>query len=533
LILAVFLLGLGIGSAVGARLATTARPRFALALCQLALCAAITWSASIIATSLPYWPLDVTVPTAPSVLLQIDMLRTGLAVLPAALLWGASFPLALAAAAAPERDCARLVGDLYAANTLGAIVGALGATFLLVPELGGQRTQQLLVLVSAGSALLAGAARAPLRALALSAAALLGASFTLLLPALPPELVAYGRFTATRGRDANVLHVTEGVSASLAVTEDAAGIRSFHSAGKAQASTYPQDLRLQRMLGHLTTLAADDPRSVLVIGLGAGATAGAVSLDPAVERVTVAEIEPRVVDVASSYFAEHNFGVLDDPKVSVVVDDGRHVLATTAAKFDAITADPLDPWVKGAAALYTVEFWQLVKSRVNAGGVVTVFVQLYESTEAAVRSELATFFAVFPNGAVFANTVEGKGYDVVLLARADGTPIDVDRMHTRWQSGRYAHVAQSLADVGFRAATELLATYAGGPHELADWLAGAELNRDRNLRLQYLAGEGLNAYRAEAIFAAMTAKPLPFPRSLFVGSPARLEALRQTMRALP
>ena len=104
------------------------------------------------------------------------------------------------------------------------------------------------------------------------------------------------------------------------------------------------------------------------------------------------------------FFDEQNYYVTVNGQVDIRIDDGRHFLATTAERFDAITSDPLDPWVKGAAALYTREFWQLCKSRLNDGGVVTVFVQLYETTEDAVRSELATFVDVFPNAAVFATS---------------------------------------------------------------------------------------------------------------------------------
>src|SRR4029453_14296083 len=113
--------------------------------------------------------------------------------------------------------------------------------------------------------------------------------------------------------------------------------------------------------------------------------------------------------VASEYFAAPNLGVVGNPKVEIRIDDGRHYLATTREKFDAITSDPLDPWVKGAAALYTREFWELCKSRLNEGGIVTVCLQLYESSDAAVKSEIATFFEVFANGAVLANTVDGMG----------------------------------------------------------------------------------------------------------------------------
>ena len=226
---------------------------------------------------------------------------------------------------------------------------------------------------------------------------------------LPGLLVAYGRYAATRVGQANIIYVGEGLNASVAVSELPNGVRNYHNAGKVQASSEPQDMRLQRMLGHLTTLIPEHPRKVLVIGCGAGVTAGAVSVDPAVEHETIAEIEPLVPRVVSTYFSQHNFDVVRNPKVHVRIDDARHFVETTNEKFDAVTSDPLDPWVKGAAMLYTVEFFEMVKQHLNPGGVVTLFVQLYESNTEAVKSEIGTFLDVFPNGIVWGNTNEGKG----------------------------------------------------------------------------------------------------------------------------
>ena len=544
LIIAVFLLGLGAGSGVGTALARRLNPRLAFAGCQLLSCVAMAWAAYSIGRWLPFWPLDVTQPSTAAIALQLDLLRTAWAVLPGALLWGASFPLALAAAAVTARsrasagdDARRLVGGLYAANTLGAIAGSLATTFVLVAWLGSALAQQVAILGAACAALLLVlSGETARRSAAVRSAAALGIAVLALasvyaVPPLPPALVAYGRFLPTRGGDANVVYVGEGLTASIAVTREPSGVLTYHNAGKTQASTYPQDLRLQRMLGHSATLFAGSPRSVLVIGLGAGITAGAVSLDPAVERIVVAEIEPLVPQAAARYFSEPNFGVVGNPKVELRVDDGRHVLATTREKFDAITSDPLDPWVKGAAALYTREFWELCKARLNEGGVVTVFLQLYESSDEAVKSEIATFFEAFPNGALFANTVEGLGYDAVLLGRADDAPIDIDRIERRLESAAYARVAGSLREVGIDSALDLAGTYAGQAADLARWLDGAAINTDRNLRLQYLAGDALNEQRADAIFAALSAHTMRFPRGLFTGSPARLEALRQRIAA--
>ena len=137
IILAVFLVGLAIGSSLGAMLARDAKnPRFLLGWSQLALVGAIAWTAWQLANSLPFWPVNPLLSSSPWFTFQIDMVRCIWAILPAALLWGASFPLALAAAADREADPGRLVGGIYAANTGGAILGALSFSLILTPAIG-------------------------------------------------------------------------------------------------------------------------------------------------------------------------------------------------------------------------------------------------------------------------------------------------------------------------------------------------------------------------------------------------------------
>jgi spermidine synthase len=259
-------------------------------------------------------------------------------------------------------------------------------------------------------------------------------------------------------------------------------------------------------------------------------TAGAVSLDPSVEQETIVEIEPIVPQTVSTYFSGHNNSVATNPKVTVRIDDGRHFLLTTRERFDAITSDPLDPWVKGAATLYTQEFFELVKSRLTEGGVFTLFVQLYESNAAAVKSEIATFFAVFPQGMVFANTQDGVGYDLVLLGQAGPTVIDVDAVAAKLARPEMAAVARSLREVGIGSATDLFATFAGQATDLATWLSDAAINHDRDLRLQYLAGLGLNLYASGTIYADMEQAPFRFPTDVFRGSDKTLQTLEQSMR---
>ena len=536
LILAVFLFGLGIGSSVGSTIARdTKNPRVALGWCQMLLCGALAWAGFMLTDSLPFWPINPSISSDPWFNFQLDMVRCLWVVLPGAILWGASFPLALASVAAPGQDPGRLVGGVYAANTVGAIVGSLGSGLVLVITLGTQRSEMALIMISAASGLLMLApyvsgepGKGGLRwagtivlVLATGGAGLLARN----MPPVPGLLVAYGRYAATWVGLSNIIYVGEGLNAFVAVSELPSGVRNYHNAGKVQASSEPQDMRLQRMLGHLTHLIPKNPSNALVIGFGAGVTAGSVSIGPAVKTMTIAEIEPLVPRVVSTYFSQYNYDVARNPKVTIHLDDARHFLLTTDQKFDAITSDPLDPWVKGAATLYTREFFEVAKRHLNPGGVVTLFVQLYESNTEAVKSEIGTFFEAFPNGVVWGNTNNGQGYDLVLMGQVEPTVINLDEMEARLASPEYAQVAQSLREIGFNSAVELFSTYAGSASDLAPWLKDAAINRDRNLRLQYLAGLGLNLYESGPIYSQMLAYA-KFPEHLFTGSPALIDAVR-------
>jgi spermidine synthase len=541
LILAAFLIGLGLGSSAGAALARNVKnPRFALGICQLLLTVMIGWAAYSMTAMVPYWPVSPGLAIKPSYTFQMDLVRCLWTVLPAAVLWGASFPLALAAVGRGAKDPARLVGVTYAANTIGGIIGALFGSLLIIAWLGTRTSQRILIALAAISAIVAlvplakdaaERAAAGSRRLGWAAAAIVLAGLLIKsVPPVPPLLVGYGRWFATRLDNANdFIYMGEGMTASVAVSQLSNGVLNYHNAGKVQASSEPQDMRLQRMLGHLTTLLPPHPGSVLVIGCGAGVTAGAVSIDPALQSETIAEIEPLVPKVVSKYFGAHNFNVVTNPKVHVEIDDARHFILTTKQKFDAVTSDPLDPWVKGAATLYTKEFFDVVKEHLNPGGVVTLFVQLYESSPEAVKSEIATFFQAFPNGAVFGNTNNGAGYDLVLVGQLGGPmKINIDAIEQRLASPQYAQVAQSLHEIGINSATELFANFTGTEPMLRPWLADAQINRDRNLRLQFLAGLGLNRYDQGPIYSQML-QYRRYPEGLFEATPERIAQIRMAV----
>jgi spermidine synthase len=534
IILAVFLVGLGAGSGIGSLMARRIRePRLAIGCCQMLLAAAIGWTAYTIGASLPYWPVNPLLSKSVWFTFQVDLVRCIWAILPPTLLWGASFPFALAAVAARSQDPAQLVGSVYAANTAGAIVGALAFSLIVIPWIGTQQSERSLIALSAATALVLLVPlywpirrKAPVLILAGSAAVAVMLATT--APGVPPELVAYGRRVLTSGPRSRILYVGEGMNSSIAISQWDDGAVQFHVSGKVEASTEPYDMRLQRMLGHLPGLLHRNPRSALVVGFGAGVTAGSLTLYPGIERIVICEMEPLVPPVAHRFFGRENNGVWKDPRVEMVYDDARHYILTSREKFDIITSDPIHPWVKGSATLYSKEYFDLVKQHLNPGGVVTQWVPLYESDLATVRSEVATFFDAFSNGTVWGNENAGGGYDMVLLGRTANAPIDIDLLEQQLGSPGYRRVAASLRQVGFQTATNLLATYAGQASDLQPWLQNAEINRDGNLRLQYLAGLALNLSEETYIYNQML-NYRRFPEGLFAASPERLASLRAAL----
>jgi spermidine synthase len=525
IILAVFLVGLGLGSAFGSLLSRIARERVTFGWVQLLLAGAIAWPAYCINAALPYWPTDPSISSSIGFNFQLDLARAFWALIPATFLWGASFPLALALAG-DTRDKGRLMASMYSWNTLGAIIGALGASLLLIPAIGSQHAQQVLIAL----AIISGLILLPRRRIALPFAAFYAAGLIYCVAPVSKLLIAYGRYAATWVGKSDIVYAAEGINSSVAVARFPNGAMTYHVAGKVQASNVPRDMRLQRMLGHLTTLTNPHPRSVVVIGCGAGITAGAVSIDPRVERLTIVEIEPLAPRAAAIYFSEPNFDVLRNPKVQVRIDDGRHYILTSRERFDGITVDPLDPWVKGAANLYTKEFVQAMKEHLNPGGTVTMYIQLFETTPDAVKSAIATFLEVFPNGTLWGNPYEGRGHDLVMLGQAEPLRIDLDETEKRF--GYYdaeSRIPESLAQIGVNSPEELFATYAGSRGDLSVWLQGAKINQDRNLRMQYLAGLGLNRDESAAIYSSLLAHRR-FPEDLFVSTEGRLDSLRLMMR---
>ena len=514
IILAVFLAGLGLGSGLAARLLRRGQnPLLGLAWTQLALIPSLLLGGFLLARALPYASPPAWTPI--EALHGLHVIRAIIVIVPGAIFWGMSFPFSLAAAAAGGGDTGRTSGQVYAANTVGAIFGALVVSFWFIPAYGTQWAQRALVVGAALSAFVlllqvtraqtaAAAAGAPPRSRALDPITplFIGALAVLFLPGLSVQFLTHGRYIWWIDAGDKYPYAAEGAASTVGVHIAPNGYSNFHVSGRVEASNNPNDLRTERLIGHLSGLLHPHPESVLVVGLGAGITAGSLTLYPEVKRIVICEIEPRVVGAANQ-FSKENYAALSNPKVQIVFDDARHFLATTREKFDIITSDPIHPWVRGNSILFSREYYNIVKAHLKPGGLASQWVPLYETSEAAIKIQMKTFIDAFPDGTVWNTITGGKGYDVVLVGGNE--PMHLDAGAIEMRIAQTPLLSQSLRDVKIMGAVDLLATYGTNGRDMTKWLAGAPVNRDFSLKLEYISGLALNAKEADQIYSNMAA----------------------------
>jgi spermidine synthase len=512
IILAVFLAGLGIGSAIASyQLRRGQNPARGLAWTQIALVPSLLLGGFLLANALPYASPPAWTPV--DALHALHVVRAVIVILPGALFWGMSFPFALAAAAAGGGDTGRSSGYVYAANTVGAIIGALVISFWIIPAFGTLWAQRTLVIAAALSAAVpllwlrrqqalapAGSPSRPVVSPVLPLA--IGALAAALVPGLSTMFKTHGRYIWWVDSGDKYPYVAEGAASTVGVHIAPNGYSNFHVSGRVEATNNPNDLRTERLIGHLSGLLHPKPESVLVVGLGAGITAGALTLYPEVKRIVICEIEPRVVGAANQ-FAKENYAALSNPKVQIVFDDARHFLATTREKFDIITSDPIHPWVRGNSILFSREYYAIVKAHLKPGGLASQWVPLYETSEQAIKIQMKTFMDAFPDGTVWNTMAGGKGYDVVLVGGNE--PLRLDAAAIQGRMNATPALGQSLRDVKINGAVDLLATYGSNGRDMTKWLTGSPVNRDFSLKLEYISGLALNNKEADTIYTNMTA----------------------------
>ena len=265
----------------------------------------------------------------------------------------------------------------------------------------------------------------------------------------------------------------EGVEATAAVHEARNGELSLSVNGNHQASTGMAMVRTHRAIGHLPMVLHPGARDALVIGLGGGATAGAVSIHTGVD-MDVVELAGAVVKGAR-YFDGINYGVLSRPNVHLRIDDGRNHLLVTRRKYDVITADVILPIFAGSGNLYSAEYFRLMRSVLKPGGMV---LQWVAGTDAEYKTIARTFLSVFPHATAW---MDGT----LLIGSVE--PIQLRRSDFEWKlliPGR----AEGARDLGVTSFDQLLSLYRAGPAELREYLgAGPILTDDRPLVEYFLS----------------------------------------------
>ena len=362
---------------------------------------------------------------------------------------GALFPAL--ASRFPGAHVGRAAGRAVLASTLGNVLGALGAAFVAIPAFGVEWTLGAASALALVPALVAGwkGGRAPFAGMAVASAFACGLAIAA-RPAWDAVGLSAGSYRVRGYRAARddcdgapftenrVLFFRDGPVGTVAVLGHAGGascsLYSLRVNGKAEGSVFvnaplgtrvpeatarllPQgDLPSEVLAGLLPALAGDRPSNALLVGWGTGISARAL-LSGGTAHVEAAELEPAVLEGASLFDAP----LLRDPRVTVVIDDARMVLRRApSSSFDVVVSHPSNPWVVGASALFSREYFDLVRDRLKDGGRILTWIQLYEMDAASARSLVATFLESFPDAHAFRASKNAR--DVFLLGIKSSAP---------------------------------------------------------------------------------------------------------------
>jgi predicted membrane-bound spermidine synthase len=466
-ILAVYLLGLAGGAAVGARISSGRHALKWLGLTLTAICFS-TLLAIAVYRGLPalvkpilgqtlapelsgfpgqsFWIVRSWLTALGSIFLQV-----GAILLVPAFLFGLVFPLALRIAQESTPDPSALVGKLYALNTVGSVIGTVLGSFLLVPLLGTGGALVLLGWMPAPVAFLVinKAMDAPkktrLGAMSLIICALVGITVMAAPPGFYRQMFAH--------RFGSVLWFSEGVSETVAICEHADGAAWIHySDGRGASGT--TSFKGGWLYAHLPILLHPDPHSALVICFGTGNTLGAARLHP-LDQVDGVELSSEVVK-ASSFFKETNHDVVGNPGVRIVVEDGRNYLLGSKNRYDVITEEPPLVHTAGVVNLYSRDFYQLCERRLSDNGIMAVWLATWELEDRDVRMLVRAFVEVFPHVSVWDSTHLGEW---ILIGSKQPLAVDVANLQRRMSE---PILSRDLAKIGIASPADLLALYLKG-----------------------------------------------------------------------
>ncbi len=506
IVVALFLMGLSAGSFVIARTRRAAKLRETVLWVEL-LTAGSIFLSLIITNQIPGLLINAGLRFQISSwagLLTLQILSVALLILLPAFFMGMVMPLVLVWAGSKRNDeSVRLVGRSYAVNTLGAIAGAFIAGFVLVPKL---TTRFTIIFAAVLCVVVAGTAYQPKadardRDLRRAIAAGLTLTLILLLFLAAPRLnladlsigaydslvrvLAKSRGTVEDGtaqRQGPEIHqllmYEEGPTATVSVRKDW-DITSMAINGRTNASDR-EDMPTQVMLGQLPLLLAPRLNNALIVGYATGVTAGAILQSP-IESVECIELEPATVN-GSRYFEHVNNRPLNDPRLHLIIDDARTYLRVISTRYDMIVSEPSHPWVPGVANLFTREFFQLGRDRLNDDGIFVQWVQIYQLSTDSLRSVLATFHETFPYVLVFRVQGAWKGKDLLLVGSKN--LLTLDRIKERIGESR---IAAELASVNLNGEAEVRNWYVCDEKRLGPAVAGAVINTDDNMHIETTA----------------------------------------------
>jgi spermidine synthase len=430
------------------------------------------------------------------------LVQLGLALIvmfPTTFALGWVFPLVLECAGGARAMVASSVGRVYAANTLGTIVGAALGGFVFIPVLGVGTT---LVGVAALQLVLGAALARGVRSRARTACiafCLVGAAGCLALrPNWDLLLMNSGVYMNVQNFDRHagwtaflkqvradntLVFARDGLTASILVANQPKADNLYLTVnGKTDASSR-LDLETQIMAGQLPMLLHPAPHDVLVIGLASGISVGSVATHP-VERVRVVEVESAMMEAAKS-FGPHNGNVLDDPRVSVSINDARNELQFNPADYDVIVSEPSNPWMTVAANLFTDDFFRIARTRLRPGGVFGQWIQAYCLAPEQVRSIVAGFHRAFPHVLVFETL---QGVDLLLIGSDQPLLLDTVAIDQRLRELR---VALDLARIGIRSANDVVGLLQTGGTAVDELSAGSRRNTDDNGYVEFSAPKAL------------------------------------------
>ncbi len=522
LMLATFLTGAVIGSALFQLFVS--RPQWRLSLTTLCWAQTGIGASALSSLLLFHWIPAVIPPLLRATdrtfggLVLTQAVTTALTVLPAAIVFGFDFPMIIAlldrkGSHAPGSSAA--AGRAYAANTIGAIAGALLTGLWLIPTLGSFRVIASVAALNLTVAL-AIHLSSPQRRFGLVAidgvlivGAFLAASSALYNQSLfSLSAVLYG--SSYQGRltldeiaaTKDLVFAAEGVNDSVAVVRTDGDV-ALRINGKIDAST--QDSRTQLLLGHLGAAFHGSPHRVLVIGFGSGMTVSAVARYPDVQRIDCIEIEPAVIR-AAPYLQSLNRNVLNDPRVHVIFDDARNFLLASTQTYDLIISEPSNPWIAGIATLFTDEYYAAARQRLAPGGMFVQWVQAYSLAPADLRMIIATFAPHFPDVTLW----RGGETDLLLLGRTDHSRFQFGHLQSLWQN---ADLRDDFTSMEIHQPEGLAAYFLLDDAAVRQLARGSRLNTDDRTLLEYDAPRSLLASDAidfdQEIVARFRGAPLP------------------------